>query len=128
MGTLENFILGRLVFAWVVERLNQTGTGVPGRVAGHRWESEQLELRHALVVFHVFCGAVVSFAETFAECLAIMLIDRGMLVDLVVIGVGATMVGEVVASSFDTFVKTATLSVLIGVRRLLPAVLIAILV
>ena len=72
------------------------------------------------LVSHVFHGAMVAFTETLTERPAVMFIDWRMFVDLVVVCIGVATISEVPVSSFNAFVKTASFSVLVGVRWTVP--------
>lgn len=81
-------------------------------------------MRHALVVFQMVHGAVVSFAESIAEIAPGAFIDGRMLVDVVIVSIGMAMVGEVAACGFNALMKTTALSIAVFVGCLVPAVIV----
>lgn len=101
----------------------------PGGLGTAPSKDIQLVVWHIIVVaLHVFDGAMITLFEAFPECSAVMFIDRRMLVDVVVIGISVTTVRNIVPGSFDTFMETAALGILVRVGRTIPvAILILIL-
>ena len=77
---------------------------------------------------HVFHRTPVTFAETFAECPAVVSVDRRPFVHFVVIGIGVPILAHIVPGSFNAFVEAAALRIAVIRGRLIPAVLIVIMV
>jgi predicted ThiF/HesA family dinucleotide-utilizing enzyme len=80
-----------------------------------------------IVVLHVIHGAAIPFTEAIAEVLARFTFNRRVFVHFMVIGVGVTMLAEIVTRSFYAFVKTALLCIAIIGGRLIPTVLVLVL-
>lgn len=80
-----------------------------------------------VIVHHVIHGAAISFAESFAKVLASFSVNWRMLVHFMVVGVGFAMLADIVARSFNAFVKTALLCIaIIGWGRV-PTVMVLVL-
>ncbi|MGC1424843.1 MAG: hypothetical protein WA815_20980, partial [Terracidiphilus sp.] len=62
-----------------------------------------------VIVFHVIHSATISFPEAFAKVVASISIHRRMFVHVMVIGIGVTMLAEIVAGGFDALMITALL-------------------
>ena len=80
-----------------------------------------------VIVFHVIHSATISFPEAFAKIVASISIHRRMFVHVMVIGIGVTMLAEIVAGGFDALMITALLCFAISGRRLIPMIVILIL-
>ena len=106
---------------------------MPDRVAGHSRVSSkgiqvQLQLGSIIVtvtiavavMLHVVHGAAIAFLEAFAEFAAIMLVDRRMLVDLMVVGIGMTAIHVVTTRCFNAFTEALTLWIAVAVRGAIP--------
>ncbi len=82
-------------------------------------------MRHGVVIVtHVLQGAAVSLAEPFTEVPFGVAFDGGVLVHLMIIGVGAAVIGKVFACGFNAFVVAATLGIAILAWRLIPIVVV----
>jgi hypothetical protein len=77
-----------------------------------------------LVVPHVFHGAMVTLLEPVTEIAAgFIAFDGGMFVHPVVVSIGMTMLVEVAAGCFHSFMETLALCIAIAVRFAIPIVI-----
>jgi hypothetical protein len=114
----------QLLFKCVGRAAKKCPAIAPGILSG-----EKLDVRLIVVIVpHVFHGTPVSFTKAFSEVPAGISFDWGVFVHFVVIGIVMAVFAHIVPSSFDAFVKSATLCVAIFRWRLGPAVLIVIVV
>jgi hypothetical protein len=81
-----------------------------------------------VIMHHVIHGAAIPFTEAFAEVLASFSFNWRMLVHFMVIGVGVTMLADILSCSFYALVKTALLDIAIIRRGLVPTILVVVLV
>jgi hypothetical protein len=76
---------------------------------------------------HMIHGAAVAFFEAVTEFAAVAFVNRRMLVDLMIVGVGVAAIHVVTTSRFHTFAESLPLRVPIAIGSAIP-VAIAILV
>ena len=70
-------------------------------------------------------GSLVSTAESITVSIAISAGNRRMTIGIVVIGIGAAMMFNVVAGCFDAFVETAALDIALKIlRRPIPVIVV----
>ena len=93
-----------------------------------RYELEMGLIVAIVIMHHVIHGAAISFTEAFAEVLASFSFNWRMLVHFMVIGVGVTMLADILSCGFYALVKTALLYIAIIRRGLVPTILVVVLV
>ena len=79
------------------------------------------------IALHMVHGAAIAFFEAVAEFSAIPLINGRVLVDLMIVGIGMTMVHEITTGCLNTFAEPLALRITVLVGSAIP-VAIAILV
>ncbi len=77
---------------------------------------------------HVVHRAPVTFAEPFAECTAVVSIDRRPFIHFVVIGISVAVLAHIAPGRLNAFVEATALRIAVIRGRFVPAVLIVIMV